>query len=404
MTKPLAAYIVALGLSIVGSAVGAVAVPWLVLGLGKGPDQLAVIFAVEALLAVVAAVAASGFVDRIDKRLQSIGGNTVLAVTFGMLALLYLRHVLTTTWLIIIFAVNGFIGGISGAAESAMVPALCGNSRLSNHRVNGIVGSLHTSCDLVGPILGGAIIALMGVAWALRMDGSSYALAAAIFAAFIPAMRVSARSDRGSPKSPVSERLVGFRYIFGDPVLGAITAVSTVVNMAITPMLLLLIPVTVKHVGGSALNVGELMSCFGFGAVIASLAYSWRGAKVQPIRSLLASLSILVLCFIAVTTNMNWIAAPILVIIGICVGYMGPLESSVMQNRAWTESIARVILAYMAMRTTFVPVGFLIDGWLLRLGGPHLALDVTAGIFLIPLLIMVYNISCHGAAWQEALR
>ena len=155
----LVAYIAAMGISIFGSAVGSVALPWLMLGLNDSQVQLALVFSIQGAVAVIAACFGSSFLDRTDKRVVSVvESNLLLALIYGAIAYLFLKHTLTTAYIAIVVAASGFLASISGPAESAMIPELSRQSRVSNHRVNGIVGGFNTACDLLGPVVGGAIV------------------------------------------------------------------------------------------------------------------------------------------------------------------------------------------------------------------------------------------------------
>ena len=69
---------------------------------------------------------------------------------------------------------------------------------------------------VAGPVLGGAVIALLGPSTALAVDGVSF-LIAAILIACTPGLR--ARTDSGAVRHADSHRQVraSLRYIAGDP-------------------------------------------------------------------------------------------------------------------------------------------------------------------------------------------
>ncbi|MDK2125542.1 MFS transporter [Parachitinimonas caeni] len=376
-------------LSILGSAVAAVAIPWLLLTAEVGPQKLAWVFAVQSGAAVLAALIGTPFLDRFEKRRTYIACDVLLATaSFGLIAL-YLSHALHPATVAAILACSAIISSLSSAAGSAMIPELLAEDESANQRVNGLIGTFHNFGDLAGPLLGGVIIATLGNVTALAIDGATFVISGLLLWWFLPQRKgaaLPAPASEATEEPAKAAYLAGLLAIVHDPMLRRVTLVSGVVNMVISPLLVLFLPVMVKQSGGSALGVGVLFSCFGVGAFLASLLYTWRGAKLAPLPSLAASMLLAVLSLALLPFVPQLGACGLLCVIGAAVGYTGPLEQTLMQNHSPANQIGRIMLAYSACRTVSVPVGFLVVGEVLGQGNSQAAALTLAGLLSLALL------------------
>lgn len=379
-------------LSILSSAIAGIAIPWLLLDAHISPDKMSWVFAVQACAAVLAAVLGTPFLDRLNRRSAYIGCDLLLALGSLALVALYLSGAMSTYAIAAILACTAIIGELSGAAGSAMVPTLLANDKVSNQRINGLLGTFHNFGDLVGPAIGGLVIAGLGSVAALSIDGASFLISALLVYTFLPRTSAAPPVEAENSASGRSGYLVGVRAIARSPVLRMVTLVSAVINMVITPLLVLLLPVMVKGNNGTALGVGTLISCFGVGTFMASVLYTARNARIPPLPSLLGSVVLVLLCFLLLPFAQSWASYLLLFLVGTGIGYLGPLEQTLLQNSAPSAQIGRVMLAYSAFRTVLVPVGFFVVGQALAHFGTAQAFIALAVGLAMTVLCLVYSL------------
>lgn len=186
-----------------------------------------------------------------------------------------------------------------------------------------------------------------------------------------------------------------------DPLLRCVTLVSAMINISVTSLLVYLLPVTIKESAGTALNVGVVMSFFGTGALAASVTYTWKGGRVSPLFSTLGSM-LVVTCTIAAmavtSIQQLWI---LFFIVGACVGYLGPLELTLVQEASPRANVSRIVLAYSTARTLLVPVGFIVVSSALEAGGVPLGFLAVAAPLVLPCMLLIYHALTQTRLWQK---
>ncbi|MFE9660195.1 MFS transporter [Streptomyces sp. NPDC005955] len=196
--------------SLLGDGMMFVALPWLVLSLSDTTTALAAIGVVMAVTALPAALLAGTWVNRYGARRVMLAGDLLRAVVMAAIGLLSLADLLTPWYLYLGLAVFS-------AAEAAFVPAF-------NTMVQTVVPAEHlvgaNSADqvirplmwrLIGPALGGALVASSGADWVFVVNGLTFIVS------FVLLRKVSAEHEpleEQGPGSMLAESLDGFRYVW----------------------------------------------------------------------------------------------------------------------------------------------------------------------------------------------
>lgn len=397
MTRALKALLTAQALSILGSAIAAIAIPWLLLEGQVSPLQMSWIFMAQSGAALLAASLGTSLMNTFDKRDLYIGCDVLLAAASVCLITMIAADWLNPVVIAIVLASVAVISAFSEAAGLAIVPALLPSSNVSPHRVNGMIGSFHNFGDLAGPAIGGWVVALLGCAGALALDAASFVLSAVLFMQFVPRLgQPNACQAQRAPNS-WTDQWSGVRAIAASRLLRSVTIVSAVVNMVATPLLVLLLPVIVKGEGGSAQGLGSLLSCFGAGTLLSSVLFSALRVAPRPWLGLMGSLLLAASALLALPwlTGLGMYAS--MLALGLAIGYLGPLEQTLMQVHADPQNIGSILLAYSALRTLLVPIGFFATG----LAVAH-ASDVAAcGMLGASLLLTLVFLALSLARWPS---
>jgi predicted MFS family arabinose efflux permease len=129
---------------------------------------------------------------------------------------------------------------------------------------------------VIGPSIGGLIIAAVGEAWCFFLDGVSYL---AVIASLI-AMRVAVKSTPRAT-APIREELrVGFRYVTGfAPIRNALLLLALVSTMGM-PYTVLMPAIARNVLHGDSHTLGFLMTASGLGALAGALYLASRRTVV----------------------------------------------------------------------------------------------------------------------------
>ncbi|WP_220447062.1 MFS transporter [Nonomuraea deserti] len=362
-------------LSVLGSSVSTLAFPLLILAVTGSVAQMGLITAVATVVNIAAGLVAGPLVDRCDRRM------VMLWCDWGRAALhLAVPLVWTFTqplWLL--YAVAAAVAALTmvfQVAYIAAIPGLVPESRLTD--ANGRLQTTYAIASVAGPVLAGALSGAVGPAWAVGLDGLSFALSA-VSLLLIRLARPGTGGDEGA--GDVRKMFtVGFRFLWRHPVLRSLTILLTVltfVTLAATDLLIFRLRDELHHgdstvgtvlgvaMAGSiagAMLASPLRRRFGFGAC-------WLGSAAL----LGAALAALAATGSAVATAI----AAVTFMFGLTVG--GVCSMSLRQELTPGPLLGRVTSAFWTVHNAAGPVGVVVlTAAADRYGVPPVALAASA--------------------------
>lgn len=359
------AFISAIFLSVLGSAITMVAIPWFLLEYTNDIAYTSGVLAIRVLPIVISTLSGSWILDKYSKRSICMVSDVLSGIAILMIPLLFEAELLSIVPLVILITVSAVLEPISGASVTAMVPDMLEHSSMERERLNGIIGSLHNFGDLAGPIMGGFIVAFYGTSVALGIDALTFMASAMIFLFFIrPHKAVEAPGEvAGIDNDNIA---AGFRFIVSQYCIIFVAILSVVVNLLIVPLLVLILPFIAKTQLGSAISFGFLVSVFGAGAFAASLLFTAFGHRVEKLSLIFLCNTMLLLGFLVASIALDvYTLSTVLFFIGLSVGFFGPLDDTLLQLFTPSSLRGRVFLAYSAIRYITVPVSMVVFGLLL---------------------------------------
>jgi MFS family permease len=248
--------------SLVGSMVSIVAIPYQVYEL-TGSTLAVGLLGVAALVPLLTVpIVAGAIADAVDRRtLLLIAEVGLVAVTAGNLA----NALLPDPFVWVPFAVTvlgtSFLG-LARPATSAMTPRLVGEDRIA--AAMALQGVYASFSRVVGPALGGILIASIGVEGAYAVDLGSYAFAL-VAVWLLPKVPPAGVVDALGTRSV----LEGLRYVRGNRVILAAMLIDTIAMVFGMPAALF--PALGDDLGQGARTVGLLFAAPYAGALAASL-------------------------------------------------------------------------------------------------------------------------------------
>ena len=385
------AFILATFLSILGSAISMVAIPWFLLEITGNVTHTAVVMAIRVLPIIVSTIYGSRILDKYSKRNVCIISDIFSCVAILMLPILYHADVLTIVPLVILICISSALEHISGASVSAMAPDMLENTTMGTEKLNGIMGSLHNFGDLAGPIVGGLIVATYGTSIALSIDALTFALSAIVFYLFIkPNTPVPEKGDEHYNSN--SDIKAGFLFISSQYCIFFIAVLSVVVNLLIVPLLTLILPFIAKTQFDGALDLGFLISVFGVGTFIASLFFTIYGKILDKLLLILLCNSMLLVSFICASLSTDkYTLGVVLFFVGLSIGFFGPLDDTLLQRYTPKSLRGRVFLAYSTIRYATIPVSMVIFGFLLNIISLSAIFIIMASCLFMTLIWLLIN-------------
>ena len=253
-----------------------------------------VMFMASALPQMLLASVAGVFVDRWDRRRTMIAFDLLLAA--GLIPLLFV-HSKDTLWLVYVVAViEGVLSQFYTPAESAILPTLVAEDQLiSANALNALNKNL---ARLVGPALGGFVVAVAGLRGVTALDAVSFILAA-LMVVFVrlPAQPV-AQPNKTTEQEPGVETVAraekklwrewreGLRLIPTNRVLKVYFVMFAAMGLGEGIFSVLLVVFALKTLGGKPELLGLMMSAQAIGGLLGSLIVTPFGKRVSPYRLL----------------------------------------------------------------------------------------------------------------------
>ena len=366
------------GVSQFGTWLQLIATSWLVYRLTGSTLWLGLAgFALQIPFLVLAPMAGV-WVDRLSKRTVLRATNSVaLAQSLAMLALVVTGQV--QPWhLIAGNLVLGIVNAFdSPARQSFLIELVEGRSDLPS--AIAFQSMLMNGARFVGPMVGGAVIALGGEAWGFGLNSASYV---AILAA-LAAVRVQPRQPESTPLGWLSQLAAGFRWAYGFLPSRSILLLLAAVSVGTQP-LQALAPFFARDVfSGSSQTLGWMIGAGGLGAVSGMLFLALR----PTVRGLLtvigwsgALAGVAVIAF--AWCPWFWPALALTYVAGmgmmLTAGSINTILQTIVEDRLRARVAALYIMSFLGMS----PLGALAAGWAGLYVGPPAALSVGGALAL----------------------
>jgi Na+/melibiose symporter-like transporter len=284
------ALLVAEAISIAGTSMSRLALPWLVLSTtGDAVSTGLVGFAELAPFAVLKVVGAP-FVDRIGGKRAAVGGNLVAAVAMVTVPVLWATGVLGLGVMLGLVFLAGLARGPADTATQVILPAVTEQAGVSINRGVAIYDGASRTAKLVRAPAGAALIGIMGPANVVIIDAASFLAAAVLVAAGISAAagRTSQTEPEAGPEGYLARLGEGLGYLVRQPLLRSMAGLVLVTNFADAAMSGLLLIIWGKQRYGGTAQIGVVAAVFGAGAVAGATLLSWIGGKL-PRRRIFAA-------------------------------------------------------------------------------------------------------------------
>ncbi len=260
----------------IGSWMQTVAQSWLVLQLTSSPLLLGLIGTLQFAPILLFSIVSGALADRLPKRRLLVLTQTVLgcqALALG--ALVYSGHV--EYWHVAVLATGvGLANVLDSPARQSFVAEMVGRSDLSS--ALSLNSASFNAARIVGPSIGGLLIARFGVAPAFVCNGVGFAIAIAVMLS----LRARGLPQPRTGAGVVEEILIGIRYVWRTREMVLALGLCFMVSFCVFNFTVY-VPLVVRDVLGlGAEGFGFLMASLGVGAVSGALTLGTLGSQRPP--------------------------------------------------------------------------------------------------------------------------
>jgi MFS family permease len=382
---PLYGFLVASAISLFGTRVSMIAIPWLVLTSTGSAAKTGLVAFVELLPLVVVQALAGPMIDRLGARRVAITCDTLSMAVVGLVPVLHLADALSFPVLLVLVALGGALRGPGEGAKDAFIPALTAHAEVSLERTTGLAAAIERTASFGGAAIAGALVALIGPANALIVDAASFGVCAAVFAWSTSAMRAKAVDERPAGTTYFRELREGWTFLRKESVLFAMTGMVAVTNLLDLAFSAVLLPVWIKENGYSVGVLGAYFATWAAASAVGALVAAWAAERLPRFHVYVWSFVITgIPRFLLLALGVPWwLVIASCLVGGFASGFLNPILGAVMFERIPEAFVGRVTTISGAMCWSLMPFGGLLGGLLAEGFGITTALLVTGAAYLV---------------------
>jgi Transmembrane secretion effector len=364
--------------SLAGDGVYVVALAWQVYELSDSPTALSLV-GVAWTLPVGLFVLLGGVIsDRFERRRIMIATDVVRALAAATIGVLSLTGAIELWHLIVLAAIFGTGEAFFGPAFTSLVPQIVPRELLLQaNSLDQFIRPL--AFMLVGPALGGWLVAAIGPGQAFMLDAGTFLVSAATLL-FIRHRSVGREeSERGA--SMFRDLREGFAFVRAHAWLWATLLAAAIFLLAYWGPIEVLVPYRVRNeLGGSAGDFGLVLACGGVGSILAALLLGQRGLPRRHITFMYGAWTIgsLALVGFGLATAV-WQLQAISLLEGMFFTAGMVVWGTLVQSLVPGELLGRVTSLDWFVSTSLVPISFALTGPVSHALGAQATL-VAAGI------------------------
>jgi MFS family permease len=383
--------------SMLGSVVTTVAVPWLVLVSTGSPAKMGLISAAAVVPALLAGVFGTPLADRFGIRRTFIVAEIAAALAMVAIAATPQIGFLPLAALV---AVKGALNGVGGRAQHVLLRPVSDAAGMKIIRTTAIYDGAGNLAMVTGAPLAGLLIFWVGPQGAIWFDAASFALAAVLIALLVhPPAGTMPDRDTAANETYLTALRRGASHLWRDRLLFGMLAMTSVLNLFTVANYAVFVPLWVDERFGAAPAVGLILSAFAFGAIGGNIAFTIFGPKLPQYLTFSISL---VLCVAPrqLTLGLTDSLAVVLVVSALCgitQAAIRPILGAMLYARVPVELQNRVFGMVNAVTGSSVAFGGTLAGLAVAGIGLQPAILLSGSLCLVVTMIPLlrYRSSAH---------
>lgn len=378
------------GVSIAGTRIATIALPWLVLSETKSAALAGLVLTAEMAPYVVSKALGGPLVDRYGPRLISITGDLLSGAFLALIPILYAVGQLSlpdrVPLLLAIVALAGTVRGPGDGARNAMIPTVADASGVPVERVTGLDSTVDRASGLVGAGVGGLLVTAFGAAPTVAFTAGAALVSALVVAVVIPRFT---RSDVEEPGSYFTRLRTGVDFLRDDSLLRSILAMITVTNLLEAAYIGVMLPKWALDNGYDAGLVGLVGVLYGGAAVASSLVATTMAGRFSRRTAYLVGFTLSgAPRYLALALGAPlWLIIGSNVVAGLGAGFVNPTINSLFFERVPRHLIGRVGSLANALAWAGLPVGGVVGGVAVASLGVAPALGVAGAAYLVATVV-----------------
>ena len=352
--RSLAALLVAELVSLTGSSMTFVALPWFVLVTTGSTAKMGWVLAAELVPVGLLGIPAGGVIGRLGAKVtMNVSDAARIPLMTAIPILHWTGHLSFPLLLALVFAMGCFLAPYY-ASSRLVLPEVVGEDEQLVAQGSAFVQAANQLTQLGGPVLGGLLIAWISAPAVLLIDACTYAFSFLVILLFVRA------GKRVAPDESARGVFAGIRYLARDKLLGPTLAAASILNLVAQGLIATLPVLVFRRYGADAKIVGFLFAAFGAGALVGSVLAAQIVRKVPLMRLAAVGILAMALPLWALAISMPWwLVIVVLAAFGLCAPLVNAPMIAVLTVRTPEALRPKVMTAVMTISGVVGPLGFL---------------------------------------------
>jgi len=366
-------------ISLVGTWITRVATSWLVYRLTGSLFLLGIVGFCGQIPTLVLSPFTGVLVDRWSRHRLLVVTQVLSMLQSLALAVLVFSDRITVPWILILQVAQGVINTFDTPARQAFVVEMV-EDRADLPNAIALNSSMVNASRIIGPSIGGVVIAAVGEGWCFMADAVSYL---AVIASLL-AMTVQERDHPPRTTSAREELVDGFRYVSRFlPVRSALTLLA-LISLLGMPYTVLMPAIATNLLHGGAHTLGFLMTASGVGALAGALFLASRRSVLGLGRAMSLSAALFGVGLVLFSlSRVLWLSLLILPVVGAGMMITMASTNTIVQTIIEEKMRGRVMAFYTMAFLGTAPIGSLLAGWVAeRIGSEYTILAGGVGCIL----------------------
>jgi MFS family permease len=384
-SRPVVALLVAEVVSVTGAQMTWLALPWFVLVTTGSATKMSVVVGAELLGVAAFGMPGAKVLGRLGARRTMMLCDGIRGPLMLVIPVLHWADALSFGVVVAVAAGLGALGAPYFTAQRVIVPELLGEDEAVISKANALFQASTRATMLLGPVLGGLLIAFLSAPAVLLVDAATYVVAFVLVAAFLPRRRPLVESEE-----PTGIR-AGFRFLVREKVLRVWTPVFALGDTAWTAFFVSVPVLVVVEFDADPKIAGWLIASFGIGALIGNfVAYRVVLPRMDGMTTIAAFAMGQALPLWLLTFDFPWWVYGIaLVVSGVANGLVNPSLHTLMTLRI-PPALRPTVMTAMTMVFVLVqPLGVFGAGPVLDEYGPEPVLVAFAAVQTVAMAMVV---------------
>jgi len=361
-----------------------VALPWFVLVTTGSVTKMSYVLAAEVAPMAIFGIPSGSVVSKLGGRRTMLAADLLRAPLMVLVPVLHWSGTLTFPLLLVVVFVLGLFSAPYFAAQRTIVPELYGSDETVVSKAQALFGGVSHLTLIIGPALGGLLVASFGASAVLVVDACTYLFAFVVVLTLVQAGKPVPQdeSSRGM--------LAGVRFLARDRVLGPMTLSVIFLDACAAALFTSLPALAFLRFDEDARVAGWLFTSLGIGALCGSILAMKLLERFRPLRLAGGAMVLAVLPLWLLVLTLPWEAVGVaLFACGLFLPLVNAPAMGLLTTRPPAAVRAKVMTAVVTATALGGPVGRLVVGPMFQDWGISASYAVIAAAITLAALLFL---------------